>query len=133
MSTPLLSQEQIDTILQYDAEKRFQYLLKEVTSQGQIWILTDEHGCVMLNSDDEDCVPVWPNQEFAQAWATGDWKDCKPESISVNKWHTRWTPGLEDDELAIVIFPSLEEEGLILYPDEFDDALKQQAKKSGRR
>ncbi len=24
----------------------------------EVWILTDEHGCVMLNTEDEDCVPV---------------------------------------------------------------------------
>ncbi len=129
MSNPL-DANLIATIQGYDSAKRLSYLLKEVTSQRQIWILTDEHGCVMLNTEDEDCVPVWPNAEFAQSWATGEWENCKTESISLAKWQSRWTPGLADDDLAIVVFPNQEEEGLVLYPDEFDMELRKQAKKT---
>ena len=34
-----------------------------------------------------------------------------------------------DDDLAIVVFPNLDDEGLIMFPDEFDMALQKQAKK----
>ncbi|MCG7587779.1 MULTISPECIES: DUF2750 domain-containing protein [Photobacterium] len=132
MSNPLDS-SQITAIQAYDAEKRYKYLVKEVVSNRQIWILTDEHGCVMLNTDDEDCVPVWPNKEFAESWATGEWESCKAEAISLNKWHSRWTHGLEDDELAVVIFPNQDEDGLVVYPDELDFELKQQARKQNQR
>ncbi|MBO9489770.1 DUF2750 domain-containing protein [Endozoicomonas sp. G2_1] len=129
MNQPLTA-EQLKTISQYNVEQRYQYLLKEVVSQRQVWILTDEHGCVMLNTEDEDCVPVWPSQAFAESWATGDWQDCKPEAISLNKWHSRWTQGLLDDELAIVAFPNEAEEGLVVFPDEFDFDLNKQARKT---
>lgn len=119
----------IETINQYDSEKRFQYCVKEVVENREIWILTDADGCVMLNTEDEDCVPVWPNQEFAQAWANGEWEDCQPEAISLNKWHSRWSNGLEQDDLSIVVFPNAEQEGVIVFPDEFDFELKKQAQK----
>jgi len=128
MSAPL-DQQQIQTIQQYDAQKRYEYLIKEVLQNKEIWLLVDEHGCVMLNSEDEDCVPVWPNEEFALSWATEEWSHCKAESISLEKWHNRWTHGLEDDELALVIFPDQNSEGLIFFPDEFDYELQQQARK----
>nr|WP_235869828.1 DUF2750 domain-containing protein [Veronia nyctiphanis] len=114
-----------------DAERRYSYLRKEVVANREIWILVDDHGCVMLNTEDEDCVPVWPNREFAEMWANGEWEECRAESIALNKWHSRWTMGLEDDELAIVVFPNTENDGLILYPDEFDQDLKKQARKTG--
>lgn len=128
MTTPL-DDAKIAEIQAFDAEKRYKYLVKEVITNREIWILVDEHGCVMLNTEDEDCVPVWPNKEFAEAWATGDWAECRAESISLNKWHSRWTHGLEDDELAVVIFPNQDEDGLVVFPDELDFELKQQAKK----
>jgi len=124
-----LTEQQIKDIQKLDAQKRYQYLIKEVVKNRTIWLLVDEHGCVMLNSEDEDCVPVWPNEEFARAWATEEWAHCQPEPISLAKWHSRWTHGLEDDELALVIFPDQNSEGLIFFPDEFDFELKQQAKK----
>ena len=118
-----------DQIERYDVEKRLKYLLKEVVENQTIWILTDEHGCVMLNTEEEDCAPVWPNKEFAQAWATGEWQSFKAEAISLDRWHKLWSRGLEDDGIAIVVFPNQDEEGIVLTPDEFDYELKQQAKK----
>ncbi|MEI8649435.1 DUF2750 domain-containing protein [Paraglaciecola sp. Hal342] len=124
-----LSQDNIDKIERYTPEERLRYLVKEVVSHKQIWILTDEDGCVMLNSEDEDCAPVWPNQEFAQSWATGEWQDCEPKAISLEKWYASWTQGLEEDDVFIAVFPNQDEEGLIISSQELDYELKQQAKK----
>jgi hypothetical protein len=121
----VLEPEKIKQILQMDDAQRAAYFVNEVVSQNQLWILTDEHGCVMLNTEEEDCVPVWPNQEFAQAWATDEWQSCQPEAISLNKWFSRWSHGLADDELALVVFPSQDEQGLVYYPDELEHELKQ--------
>lgn len=57
MTTPL-SQDQIRTINSYDQEQRLRYCVKEIVAQRQVWILTDEHGCVMLNTEEEECVPI---------------------------------------------------------------------------
>lgn len=83
-----LTQEQMDTINRYNEEQRLKYCVKEIVANRKVWILKDEHGCVMLNTEDDDCVPVWPNEEFALQWANGDWEDCEPEAISLNKWHS---------------------------------------------
>ena len=70
-------------IAQYSPEQRLDYLVKEIIKNQKVWILTDDDGCVMLNTDDEDCAPVWPSEAFAQAWATGEWADCKAISIDL--------------------------------------------------
>lgn len=116
--------EHIDQILQMSADKRYTYLLKEVRQQQQIWILTDDDGCVILTTEDEDCVPVWPAQEFAQNWATGEWAQCLPKAITLNDWANKWTSGLTDDEVSIAVFPNPEEEGLIVSPHDFDADLR---------
>ncbi len=82
----------------------------------------------MLNTEDEDCVPVWPDKDFARQWATEEWGECRPEMISVDTWFTRWTSGLQDDELSVVVFPNLNQEGVILYPEEFDHELRTKIK-----
>jgi len=128
-----ISSEQLNTIETYDEEKRLSYLLQQVVSNKEIWILADEHGCVMLNTDDEDCVPVWPNEEFAQRWATDEWKECKPEAISLTKWYSHWSTGLTDDELALVTFPNQANEGFVLFPEEFEQALLKETKKQNRK
>ena len=120
------------SIINADAEQRCRYLLNQVLATKEIWILTDEHGCVMLNSDEEDCVPVWPNEAFAKTWATGEWQDCKPLAIDLKTWQSRWIPGLIDDELAIAVFPDDNQDGLIYFPDEFEFELDKTAKKRAK-
>jgi hypothetical protein len=127
-----ISSEQLNTIEKYDEEKRLNYLLQQVVSNKEIWILADDHGCVMLNTEDEDCVPVWPNEEFAQRWATDEWQECKAEAISLNKWYSRWSTGLVDDELALVTFPNQDNQGLVLFPEEFEEALLKETKKQNQ-
>jgi hypothetical protein len=124
-----LSQSLVEEIQSYDDEKRAKYFFKEVVLNNKIWILTDEHGCVMLNTEEDDCVPVWPNEAFAQVWATDEWKNCQAESISLNKWFSRWSHGLADDQLAVVVFPNQAEQGLVFFPDEIEFELKKQQKK----
>jgi len=128
-----ISSEQLNTIEKYDEEKRLSYLLQQVVSNKEIWILADEHGCVMLNTEDEDCVPVWPNEEFAQRWATDEWQHCKAEAISLDKWYSHWSTGLFDDELALVTFPNQDNQGLVLFPEEFEEALLKETKKQARK
>ena len=128
-----ISTEQLNTIEKYDEEQRLSYLLQQVVSNKEIWILADEHGCVMLNTEDEDCVPVWPNEEFAQRWATEEWQHCKAEAISLSKWYSHWSTGLFDDELALVTFPNQDNQGLVLFPEEFEEALLKETKKQARK
>lgn len=136
MTASALTDQLINEIEHYDDEKRLSYLLKEVIAQQEIWLLTDEHGCMMLNTEDEDCVPVWPNKEFAQRWATGDWKDCQPTPISLSKWYSRWSVGLADDDLAIVVFPiqdSQTSQGIVLFPEEFEASLRKKSNKQQKK
>lgn len=128
-----LTPELIASIEKYDEQKRFKYLLETVIKHQEIWVLVDEHGCMMLNTEDEDCVPVWPNKEFAQTWISGDWQACKAEAISLSKWQNSWTKGLAEDELAIVVFPNQNEEGVVIFPDEFDFELSKQVKKAVKK
>ena len=129
----MLAPEKIKQILQMDDAQRAAYFINETVNENKLWILTDEHGCVMLNTEDEDCVPVWPNKEFAEAWATDEWKTCQAEEISLNKWFSRWTHGLTDDDLALVVFPSQDEQGLVFYPDELEHELKQKQQSIKKR
>lgn len=86
-------------------------------------VLQDNDGCVMLTTDDEDCIPVWPSEETASLWAVDDWQDCRPLSIGLAEWLERWVPGMEDDELYVAVFPMLEDLGVVIPPHELEQRL----------
>lgn len=121
--TQVNSQQQ--DILKLDAEQRFRYLLKHCVADNKMWILTDEHGAVMMTTDDEDCIPVWPDKSFAEMWATGEWQGFEAKDISLEQWQKKWTPGLFQDDLAVVAFPLPDDTGVVLDPEELDFELTQ--------
>lgn len=115
---------EVERVLALAPEQRLDYLLKKARENQQIWILADDYGCVMFNTEEEDCVPVWPSEEFAKLWCTDEWAECKPMALTIEKWTKDWTSGLEDDEVNVVVFPNLNSEGLIYPPWEFEEKLK---------
>jgi hypothetical protein len=116
--------EKHQAMLTQGAKKRLAFMLETVQEFKQVWILNDDDGCVMLTNEDDDCVPVWPTREFAEAWATGEWQGCTANAIPTADWFSRWTPGLEEDDLLIAVFPTEEDDGTILFSDEFEEQLK---------
>lgn len=101
-----------------------QQILNNINANSLVWILKDEHGCVMLTTEDEDGVPIWSDKSAALAWATEDWSHCEAVSIDLSTWATRWTKGLREDDLMIMVNPSeLQEHGVVLSPDEFAEAI----------
>jgi hypothetical protein len=114
----------MQSVMQMSPDQRYTHLIDQAKIHRQLWILTDEHGCVMLNTEDEDCVPVWPTKELAEYWATGDWVNCKAQAISLKDWLARWTSGLQSDDLYVVICPNPDEAGLVIDPDMFDEDLR---------
>ena len=54
--------------LQLNADYRFDHFISKLVEHEELFVLTDEHGVMMLTTEDEDCIPVWPHPEYAKAW-----------------------------------------------------------------
>ncbi len=118
-----LDKAQFDTIVNLSASERYDHFVAKAAETEEIWSLKGEGGWVSLSSDGEDCFPVWPHPDFAAAWATGDWADCRPQVIRLDAWIDRWTPGLEGDGSLVAVFPRDEEEGVVATPGELLQSL----------
>ena len=110
-------------ILQASPQARVTLSVDEIKSQEAVWILTDEDGCVMLTTDDEDGIPVWPSEALAKLWATDEWEACKPLQLSLSDWMKKWVPGMMGDALVVMVCPVPAEEGEVMMPDEFAELL----------
>lgn len=117
MTTPL-EQSELEATLNLDAHERYDKFVTDVARADKVWSLKGVGGWVSLSSDGEDCFPVWPHADYAALWANGDWADCAPQSIPLDAWIDRWTPGLEGDGSLVAVFPVNEEEGVVVTPGE---------------
>jgi len=118
-----MAENDLQQLDELSADQRFERFLATVTEAGAIVILCDEEGFVMVRSDDEECIPVWPDSESAQAWATDEWSGCEPMGIDLESWFERWTPGLTEDGINIVVHPMGENAVVVSTPGELAAAL----------
>ncbi len=114
-------------------EQRYELFMQSLMLERETWILTDEHGAVMLTEDENDYVPFWPNNETAALWATEEWDHCKPLKLSFDDLKNKWLPGMEEDELSLIIFPTKELSGQLFYPYEFEQILDKKLAKLARK
>jgi len=114
---------EIQEILSANSQQRTDYFVEQVKHHQQVWILNDEDGAVMLTADDEDCIPVWPNQYSAELWRNEEWASCAATPISIATWLARWTKGMQNDDLSVAVFPIPGEDGLVVSADEFEQML----------
>lgn len=119
-----LSTIERDNTLALSNYQRYQYFVDKVTEHGEVWSLSNDEGWVTLSAEGDNCLPIWPHADFAAQWATGDWSDCTPKSVALDVWLKRWTKGLKNDETLLVVFPNLEEEALLVDPEELDEDLR---------
>ena len=111
-----LSDTERNAALQLNADYRFDHFISKLVEHEELFVLTDEHGVMMLTTEEEDCIPVWPHPDYAKAWAEGEWAECKPQSITLKVWLDRWVDGMEQDDLCVAVFPTPDQEGIVLDP-----------------
>ncbi|GGI69606.1 DUF2750 domain-containing protein [Shewanella gelidii] len=109
-------------------EARYDYFVEQVKQHKVLWSLQDSEGCVMLTTEEEDCIPLWPSEETAKMWAVDDWKTCEPFAIPLEEWQSRWVSGMEDDDLFVAVLPMQDDLGVVVPPFEVNERLTPKTK-----
>lgn len=110
---------ELHPLLEKNAFERIEASVKQIQASGILYILKDEHGCVMLTTDDEDGIPVWPDASLALLWATDDWSGCEAMEITTKDFLTKWVGGMTKDDLMVMVCPVPGEEGEVMTPEAF--------------
>jgi hypothetical protein len=119
-----LSDEELNKLNTLDAEQRYDYFVRAAVDLETIWILVDDEGFVLVSAEDDRCIPVWPHAELAELWIDGEWSACQAQSIPLATWLEKWTSGLQSDDLSIAVFPDAEGPGVVVAPEEMEQALR---------
>lgn len=118
-----LSVDQRVHLLASSDDERLAFFVKQVKQSEMVWSLSNEEGFVMVETDEGDCVMVWPDAEFAAQWAVDDWDDCEPVSVPFTEFKSNWLPSLEADNIDVAVFPNIEDEGKLIKAKALSEAL----------
>ncbi|MFM2485439.1 DUF2750 domain-containing protein [Celerinatantimonas yamalensis] len=108
---------------QQSSDVRYQLTLAAIRRTHTIWTLKDDQGCIMVSSDEEHCLPIWPDADTAEAWATEEHAHCEPLAIDLSAFLSRWVPGMTEDGYYLAVGPSLDAESLVESPSDLAEAI----------
>jgi hypothetical protein len=95
----VISQKQIEAILELPAPRRYDHFIKKVVGWRKLWGLYDDGWAMSETSEGEPVLPLWPEREYAQLCATDIWASYTPREIELEEF-------LND------VLPTLREEGI---------------------
>lgn len=122
MSKELSMDQRVQLLIAPDDE-RLAYFVEQAKATQTVWSLSNDDGFVMVETDEGDCVMVWPDAEFASQWAVEDWDDCEPVAVELSTFVGQWLPSLAQDKITIAVFPNIEDEGKLSTADELQALL----------
>jgi hypothetical protein len=121
-----MSDDQLNEILSFTCEERYDYFLSKVCEEKEIWILVNEDKQFLkIYAEDEsfEYLPVWPESEFAIAYSK-DAKELSPKSITLMEFFKKWVPGLKKDGIEMGVFPGLDKDLWVMEPVELKNELQ---------
>jgi len=125
-----ISNEEFSALVKLPATQRYVYLIKRVADQESLWSLKSPDGWVLFaDGNGKELVPIWSDEKFASACATGIWRNADPQPISLDAWQTRWLPGIARDGRKVVVFPTPADRGCVVECDKLAEDLTAEADK----
>ncbi len=123
----MLSNKQIEEILAKKPEKRYNYFIKTVCAEEEVWGLIDEDGWLLLEveGEDNDAIAVFPNREFAQMFRENDeeYADFAVEAMDLYEF-VDWLEDFEVDNIKVAVFPTINMQSAVMPPDRIRDDIQ---------
>jgi len=112
-----LTESDIAKLFKKPGEKRYEYFIKQLAANEEVYGLADEEGWALLGDDDDaDILPLFPASEFAELFRTAmDFEEYKVEALDVAELMS-WLDDLEKDGMLVAVFPNLELNGAVVEP-----------------
>lgn len=100
-------------ISEMQAPERYDYFIRKVCDFELVWGLHNE-GWSTGMIDSTITIPVWPEREFAECNATGEWSGFSPREILLDEFINRWIPGAGTEEKKFAIFSTPNQRAIVV-------------------
>ncbi len=118
----ILSQTEVDAVLALPDDARFDYFVKQVVADGQVWGLVSDRGWSLAAVGEQTCLALWPHQQFAAACALDVWADAVPEALNLDQFKLLLEQ-LDQQETSVAVFMTPSAQGSVVAPEDLWNSL----------
>ncbi len=122
----MLTPKQVEEILAKKPEKRYNYFIKTVTKEEEVWGLTDDEGWLLLedDADDTDVLAIFPDKEFAEIFRNkGGFDEFRVEALDLYEF-VDWLEDFEEQKMKIAVFPTPDFQSAVMTPEQIKNDLQ---------
>ena len=102
-------------------EGRLDRFCTRAAAAGEVWVLTEDEDCAVVESNDyeeSEVMPFWSDRAEAERAATGDWARYTPNRIALDEFLASYLPALDEDGYLVGPDWTEELEGDEVEPEE---------------
>ncbi len=118
MAAHRLSPKQVSAIFRLDGPDRYDYFIKQVVADQEVWGLSDQGWAMGADGNGNATFPLWPGRELAAACASGPWKGFHPEEITLEDLLEELLPMLKKDRVQPSILRSPDGKSVLAAVDQ---------------
>ena len=107
--------EKLRQVIQLPAQQRYGYFVRKVADTQAVWGLC-QAGWATAQAGGTVAIPFWPEADFAQACASGDWAGYQPRAIALGDFLNKWLPGMASNGQLASVFPVSQGSASIVAP-----------------
>lgn len=113
-----INPKEIRALIRSPAKNRYKYFIRHIADREEVWGPYNDGWALAGTGDNRTVFTVWPAEDYALLCAKGSWEGFLPESIPLDQFLNELMPTLQHDGLIIGIFPTPEDNGIILSFEE---------------
>lgn len=117
-----MTETDISRLLGLSKEEKYRYVLEQLVTRQEVWIVYDEDGMVLFESDrGEVVIPVWPHREIAQLFCVDEYADCQPGTVALDDFLKNEMKEAEEQGFLISLMPVPGTLAVLADPTEMSD------------
>lgn len=116
--------KQIEAVLKLPAPQRYSHFIKKVVGWGQMWGLYADGWAMSQSPAGALVLPLWPEREYAERCAGGEWTAYEPRAIGLDEALERMIPALRERSVLPGIFFSVENGSIDCTLDQLEADLR---------
>lgn len=120
---------EIEALLRVDAPTRYSYFVKRVVDSELAWGLWNNGWALMRGEGEEAVFPLWPEREYAELCATGEWAGYTADEIGLSDLVNELLPRLAEREVRPGVFPTPTGKGITVTTAELIESLRAELQK----
>lgn len=99
----MINSKEIENVLKCSKEKQYEYFIKKVVDNEELWLLRDEEGWASLGDDSNEYLPLWPKKEFAEICISEEWNGYYAEAVDLEEFIDEWIDDLMRDNVRLTL------------------------------